>query len=200
MTESRKDRLRHVLRYRQNDLTVILENVADPHNIFAVMRSCDAVGISEIYVINTSDILFSQWGEKSSSSARKWIIVHHFQDIKTCMEAVRKKYQQVASTHLAEGSKSLYDIDFTLPTALAFGNERKGLSKEILAYCDFNYTIPQIGMISSLNISVACAVSIYEGYRQKEIVGHYDKIKLSDTEMTELKAYWNEERFDEKLT
>ncbi len=196
MTENRKERLKKVLRYRQNDLSVVLENVSDPHNISAVMRTCDAVGISELFIINTYSKLHKEWGEKSSSSARKWIVAHQYTDIKTCIEDVRKKYKQLYCTHLSEGSKSLYELHLTEPTALVFGNERKGLSKEIVSYCDGNFTIPQYGMIQSLNISVACAVSVYEALRQKTIANHYEQYKLTTEETNALKVYWHEERYD----
>jgi tRNA (guanosine-2'-O-)-methyltransferase len=190
MTDAREKRIQDVLRYRQNDLTVVLENVSDPHNIAAVLRSCDAVGIMEVYVLNTKEQIQRKWDAQTSSSAAKWMKTHQFFDIKTCFEEVRKKYKQIFSTHLSASPKSIYELDLTPPTALVFGNERSGLSDEVLSYCDGNFIIPQVGMISSLNISVACAVSIYEGYRQKNKAGHYDYFKLPQTDETMLREYW----------
>jgi tRNA (guanosine-2'-O-)-methyltransferase len=189
MTEQREQKVNHVLRYRQNDLTVVLENVFDPHNISAVMRSCDAVGIMEIFVVNT---LFphKKYGPRSSSSADKWMMVHQFTDIETCMKAVRAKYQKVYSTHLSTDSKSIYDLNLTESVALVFGNERKGLSQAMLDLCDGNFLIPQVGMITSLNISVACAVSIYEAFRQKQVAGHYQQKKVNAAEQQALMHFW----------
>ena len=190
MTNQRKQRIEAVLNKRQNDLTVILENVFDPHNISAVMRSCDAVGVKEIYVLNTKIPRHKKWGSRSSSSAAKWMIVHQFDDVPGCFNTVRKKYNNIYTTFLGQDSKSLYDLNFIEPFALVFGNEHEGVSEEIRKQADGNFIIPQVGMITSLNISVACAVSLYEAYRQKSLAGHYKQQKLSTEEYRTLYEKW----------
>lgn len=195
MTPQRRDRLQHVLQHRQIDLCVVLENVHDPHNISAVMRSCDAVGIMEIFVINTTIPRHKKFGRRSSSSASKWIKVHQYTDLAACMHEVASRYHQILCTHLNESAKSLYELPLTLPTALVFGNEHHGVSEEMLGYCTGNFIIPQVGMIQSLNISVACAVSIYEAFRQKLIAGHYAQQSLSEAQASSLVQYWHEDRF-----
>lgn len=190
MTDERKKRIDNVLLKRQNDLTVILENVNDPHNISAVMRSCDAVGITEIFVLNTVIPKHQRFDPKTSSSALKWMKVHQFTDVATCMKEVKSRYKKIYSTHLNEESKDMYSLNLTEPVALVFGNERVGITQETLAFCDANFIIPQVGMIQSLNISVACAVTIYEAYRQKTLAGHYEQKKLNPTEEKSLKDYW----------
>jgi tRNA (guanosine-2'-O-)-methyltransferase len=190
MTPEREARIKAVLDHRQPDLTVIMENVTDPHNISAVMRSCDAVGIQEIYILNTKIPVHRKWGKKSSSSASKWLTIHQFDHAGDCMNAVRNKYDRILTTCLSDDAVRLYDIDFTLKTALVFGNEHDGVSEEIRALADGNYVIPQAGMIRSLNISVACAVSIYEAYRQKEKAGHYQSVRLEDRLYQELFREW----------
>jgi tRNA (guanosine-2'-O-)-methyltransferase len=178
MTPERKKRLIDVLYKRQNDLTVVLENVFDPHNISAVMRTCDAVGIQEIYVLNTKIPPHKKWGSRSSSSAAKWLTIHQLNDTKGCIEMLRKKYEKIYTTHLAHNSINLHEIDFTQSIALIFGNEHAGVSEEWRTHADGNFIIPQVGIIRSLNISVACAVTLYEAFRQKEKAGHYTKQKL----------------------
>jgi tRNA (guanosine-2'-O-)-methyltransferase len=190
MTNERRQKIEAVLSKRQNDLTVVLENVFDPHNISAVMRSCDAVGIQEIYVLTTKVPRHEKWGTRSSSSADKWLTVHQYDDTKTCFEAIRKKYDMVLTTHLATDSVSLYDTDLTKSVALVFGNEHAGISDEVRALGDGNFIIPQMGMIQSLNISVACAVSVYEAYRQKMVKGHYNQQKLASEEYFSLSKQW----------
>ena len=190
MTNERRQKIEAVLSKRQNDLTVVLENVFDPHNISAVMRSCDAVGIQEIYVLTTKVPRHEKWGTRSSSSADKWLTVHQYDDTKTCFEAVRKRYDMVLTTHLATDSVSLYDTDLTKSIALVFGNEHAGISDEVRALGDGNFIIPQMGMIQSLNISVACAVSVYEAYRQKMVKGHYNQRKLAAEEYFSLSKQW----------
>lgn len=190
MTPERRNRIKHVLAHRQNDLTVVLENVFDPHNISAVMRSCDAIGIQEIYVLNTKIPRHEKWGSRSSSSAAKWVTVHQFEDIQACMTALRQRYERILTTHLASDAVSLYELDLTKSTALVFGNEHAGVSDEFRQLADGNFIVPQVGMIRSLNISVACAVSLYEALRQKTNAGHYENLKLTSNEYQNLSKQW----------
>jgi tRNA (guanosine-2'-O-)-methyltransferase len=190
MTTERQKKIESVLAKRQNNLTVVLENVFDPHNISAVMRSCDAVGIMEIYVLNTKIPRHTKWGERSSSSAHKWLTVHQHTDIVECLQELKKKYEKIFTTHLSSDAVSLYEVDLTENVALVFGNEHDGVSEELRNLCDGNFIIPQVGMIRSLNISVACAVTLYEAFRQKQKAGHYQKQKLTDKEYTSLSNEW----------
>jgi len=163
---------------RQPDLTVVLENVFDPHNISAVMRTCDAVGVQEIYILNTKIPRHKKFGSRSSSSAAKWLTIHAFEDVERCFEAIRRRYDRILTTNLGDESTGLYQLDLTCSTALVFGNEHTGVSDEIRTKADGNFLIPQVGVIQSLNISVACAVTLYEAFRQKEIAGHYSRADL----------------------
>lgn len=190
MTPERSAKLLQVLSRRQPNLTVVMENVNDPHNISAVMRTCEAVGIQDIYVLTTKIHPHRKFGARSSSSAAKWLTVHQFTDTKECMDALRLQYSQVFTTHLAAGSVGLYEIDFTKSTALVFGNEHDGVSEEIRLLADGNFIIPQVGIIQSLNISVACAVSIYEAFRQKNLAGHYAQPSLPAERQAGLMKQW----------
>ena len=190
MTNERRQKIESVLSKRQNDITVVLENVFDPHNISAVMRSCDAVGIQEIYVLNSKIPRHKKWGARSSSSAAKWLTIHQYEDVEECLAALRKKYEIILTTHLSSDAVSLYNLDLTKSIALVFGNEHSGVSDEVRALSDGNFIIPQLGMIRSLNISVACAVTLYEAFRQKQLAGHFDRLKLSGEEYSELSKQW----------
>jgi tRNA (guanosine-2'-O-)-methyltransferase len=190
MTDERRQKIESVLFNRQNDLTIVLENVFDPHNISAVMRSCDAAGIQEIYVLNTKIPRHKKWGARSSSSAAKWLTVHQFDNTEECFTALRKKYPTILTTHLSDDAVSLFKLDLTKPVALVFGNEHSGVSNEIIELADGNFVIPQVGMIRSLNISVACAVTLYEAFRQKQGAGHYRQQKLSKEEYSSLFNQW----------
>lgn len=176
VTPERAEKIQRLAANRQRSLTIILENVHDPHNLGAVLRTCDSVGIHEIYALYTveSKYKLKSWtGHRSSSGAKKWVQVHYFDDVTECFEAVRKKYDLVFGTHLSESTKSLYELDLTKSVALLFGNEHRGVSAESLENLDGNFLIPQVGMTKSLNISVACAVSLYEAKRQRMAAGMY---------------------------
>lgn len=190
MTPERNKRLTDVLNKRQPDLTVVLENVFDPHNISAVMRTCDAVGIQDIYILNTKIPKHKKWGERSSSSAAKWLSIHQFDDAGLCFKVLRKNYKRIFTTHLSSDAVSLHQLDLTEPVALVFGNEHSGVSEEIIALADGNFIIPQVGIIQSLNISVACAVSVYEAFRQKNNAGHYAQPKITGERLEILRNTW----------
>ena len=190
MTPERTEKLLKVLKHRQANLSIVMENVQDPHNISAVMRTCDAVGIQDLYILNTKIPRHEKFGAKSSSSAAKWLTLHQFEDVASCFAELRSKYSKILTTHLSTDAVGLYEIDFTQSIALVFGNEHDGVSDDVRALADGNFIIPQMGIIQSLNISVACAVTIYEAYRQKNIAGHYSSIALPETRLTTLMHEW----------
>jgi len=192
MTPERTEKLTRVLSHRQPDLTVVLENVFDPHNISAVMRTCDAVGVQEIFILNTKLPRHKKFGARSSSSAAKWLTVHQFEDTEACFSEIKLRYERILTTHLGESSVGLYQLDLTRPTALVFGNEHSGVSEEIRALADGNFLIPQVGIIQSLNISVACAVTLYEAYRQKEQASHYQRSDLDSAFKRTVWADWSD--------
>ena len=190
MTPERRQKLISVLNKRQSNIAVVLENVFDPHNISAVMRTCDAVGVQDIYVLNTKIPPHKKWGAKSSSSAAKWLTVHQYDNASACFSSLRKCYSTILTTHLSSDAISLHNIDFTKSIALVFGNEHEGVSEEIRKLADGNFVIPQVGIIRSLNISVACAVTLYEAFRQKNQAGHYNQNKLDDVKIKSLLEEW----------
>lgn len=167
-----------------------MENVFDPHNISAVFRTCDAVGIQDVYILNTKIPRHKKWGSRSSSSADKWLTIHQFDDAGECFRKLRKTYTRILTTHLSSDALSLHEIDFTEPLALVFGNEHSGVSEEIRELADGNFVIPQVGIIRSLNISVACAVTLYEAFRQKINAEHYKQPKLSLDQLNSLRKDW----------
>lgn len=195
MSPSREQKLRAAIRQTQPDLTVVLENIFDPLNISAVMRTCDAVGVREIFAVYTKAYLDKRGlilGKRTSGGVFKWTDVYVFESLEECMRRVRARYGRVLATMPGEGSKSLYELDLSEPTALLFGNEDEGISAEALALCDGRFTIPQAGFAESLNISVACAVTLYEAYRQRHTKGWYtDAPKLDDTQQAQLLERWS---------
>ena len=188
MNPKRLELFKSVVSRRQSNLTVILEDVHDSHNVGAILRTCDSVGIQEVYVLESNHLKQRiVLGKKSSAGSRKWVTVHFFTDQKACFKAVRAKYDSIWCTHLGTESKTIHAMDFTGSIALLFGNEHSGVSKESLADCDGNFLIPQAGMSKSLNVSVACAITLYEAYRQRMEKGFYDTHPpLSEVEQADL--------------
>jgi tRNA (guanosine-2'-O-)-methyltransferase len=187
----RIEKVAKVLANKQIGLTVVLENIHDPHNIMAVMRSCDAVGIYEIHIIET---VARTWdpriGKNSSAGAKKWVKQNYYQSVDECYNQLRLEEKKILTTHMAEDSKNLYELDLTQNVALVFGNEHNGISEEALEKADGNFLIPQYGMIQSLNISVACAISVFEAGRQRLAAKMYDKPQFTDAEYNHLQEEW----------
>lgn len=202
MTPRRKAKFEDTVARRQFDLTVILENVFDQHNLGAVLRSCDSVGLHEIFVLyneRNRQKEYLQLGKKTTAGTRKWIDVHYYTDTAACFEAVRQHYDHIYATHLGMAATDLYEIDFTQKVALLFGNEKNGLTEEAVRHADGNFIIPQMGMAESLNISVACAVSLYEAYRQRNLQGRYDPVDLEEPRRADLLGKYME-RADSRST
>lgn len=191
ITPERAARLRAVLEKRQPGLTVVFENVHDPHNISAVLRSCDAVGVLEAHGIYNGRTTFPELGAKSSASARKWVDVHLHDTVDDCYAVLRKQGFRIYTTHMSGDAVSLFDLDLTHPIALVFGNEHDGVSEEARLLADGNFLIPQVGLIQSLNISVACAVSLYEAYRQRTNAGMYDTPQMAEATINDRLADWS---------
>ncbi|MBV6438610.1 MAG: RNA methyltransferase [Haliscomenobacteraceae bacterium CHB4] len=195
MQPSREQKLRSVIRQSQPDLTVVLENIFDPLNISAVLRSCDAVGVREIFVIYTKKYLDKRGlvlGKRTSGGTFKWIDVYFFEDLEACFVRVKERYGRILAT-LPPGKEvpSLYAHDLSQPTALLFGNEDEGVSAEALAFADGSFTIPQSGFAESLNISVACAVTLFEAKRQRAEKGFYDENpRLTPQQQDQLFERW----------
>ncbi len=190
MTPERSSKMDKVLNARQQDITVVLENIEDPRNIAAIMRSCDAVGIQDIYLIHNREKRPRKYGFLSARSAEKWVSLHHFDSVQTCVQQLRQQYDIILTTKLGTGAVNLYELDLTQRVALVFGNERHGISEELSALADGNFMVPQAGMIQSLNISVAVAVSIYEAFRQKTLAGHYLRPGLPEERRNRLWTAW----------
>ena len=188
-TDQRLARLTEVLRHRQPDLTVVMENIHDPHNVSAMLRSCDAVGVLGVHLVYTQES-FPDIGVKSSASARKWVERTSHRSVADCYAQLRRDGHAVYATRLDPNAKSLYDLDLTKPTAFVFGNEHRGVSDEASSQADGTVMIPMLGMIQSLNVSVACAVTLFEAARQRLRSGGYESPKLSEKDLERLLKVW----------
>jgi len=188
--ERRAEKLRRALSLRQPDLTVVLENIHDPHNVSAILRSCDAVGVLRVELLYNIE-KFPRIGRKSSSSANKWLDCRRHTSVADCYAALRNEGFRVYATRLGGSAASLYDLELSRPSALVFGNEHRGVSAEAAEMADGNFSIPMVGMIQSLNVSVAAAVSLYEAHRQRLAAGTYRKTALGEDELARLYDDWS---------
>lgn len=184
MTPKRFTRLKEVVERRQKFFTVVLENIHDPHNVSAILRTADAVGIDKVYLIYNSS-KFPKIGKVSSASAKKWVELEKYSNVKDCFSELKKKKYKIFSTGISSQLKSrtLFELDLTGKTAIVLGNEHSGVSEEALKSADKNFIIPMYGMVQSLNVSVAAAICFYEALRQREIRGMYVKSRYTKKEL-----------------
>ncbi|OGU56730.1 MAG: RNA methyltransferase [Ignavibacteria bacterium RBG_13_36_8] len=188
-TEKRLEKITSVIKSQQHSLGVILENIHDPHNVSAIFRTCDAVGVPKVGLLYTKES-FPQLSKISSSSAVKWIGKEKFDNTKNCFSYYHGKGFKIFSSLLSERAVNLYDIDLTQKIAFVFGNENRGVSEEAAELADNVFYIPMRGMIQSLNVSVAAAVTLYEAQRQRALKGMYEKSELSEEEIEKLIDEW----------
>jgi tRNA (guanosine-2'-O-)-methyltransferase len=190
-TERRNRRVSSVLARRQPDLTIVIEDIHDPHNASAMLRSCDGVGVQRVHLVYNVDTPPKKaFARTSSGSAAKWVDIDVHGSIAACYETLRGDGFRILATAVSPESQSIYDIDLAQPVALVFGNEMRGLSEEAIALADGGVKIPMMGMVQSLNVSVACAVCLYEAYRQRREAGAYDSSKLDAASIDRLEADW----------
>lgn len=190
-TSRRHERVRSVLTRRQPTLAVVLEDVHDPHNASAVLRSCDATGVLDVHLVYVhEEPPRKAFHRTTSASAAKWVRTHFHESIDSCYGALRARGFRILATALREETHDLYRVNLTDPVALVFGNEKRGVSDQGVDLADGTVGIPMQGMVESLNISVACAVSLYEAMRQRTAAGMYGTPQLSVEEMTSLEEEW----------
>lgn len=182
-------RMENALRQRQQDLTVILANIHDPHNVSAIYRSCDAFGVAKVHLYYTNTP-FPALGLKSSASARKWVETERHKNADEMFSSLHGQGIRILATSFSERSKSLWDWDFLLPTAIIFGNEHSGVERELVERADGELSIPMHGLIQSLNVSVAAAVVLAEAARQREKAGYYEKSRMPEEAFRAKLAQW----------
>jgi tRNA (guanosine-2'-O-)-methyltransferase len=188
-TEKRIGKIKWVLSKRQPSLHLVLENIHDPHNVSAIFRTCDAAGIPKVSLVYNVE-KFPKIGKKSSASAFKWIEREKYISVDECFNQLKKEKFKIYSSSLNADSKSLYELNFTKKSAIVFGNEHRGLSKEAEEMADEKFYIPMFGMVQSLNVSVSAAITIYESLRQRSLKGFYEKSELSKKDLKKLLNEW----------
>lgn len=190
-TVRRVNRLESVIEQRQPTLTVVLEDVYNPHNTSAVLRSCDAVGVLDVHLVYAKQQPPEEsFGRTTSASAAKWLNLHWHDSIEDCFAVLKQQGFTILATALQEESREIYDEDLSEPTALVFGNEKVGVSPEGLAAADGTIYIPMHGIVESLNISVSCAVTLYEAMRQRRARNMYTDPQIEATTREEMLGEW----------
>jgi len=174
MTDQRRQKIDSVLAHRQPDLTVLAERLYKPRNFSAIVRTCDAVGINELHAI----------------PGEKWMRVHAHDDLDSACRHLKGRGFQLVAAHLSDKATDYRELDYTVPTALVVGTELFGVSETALALSDQQVMIPMKGMTQSLNVSVACAIVLYEAMRQREAAGLFGSRRLDRETLEEQRFEW----------
>lgn len=184
----RYQRIKQVLDKRQPDLAVLTEDVHKPHNLSAIIRTCDAVGILNVHAVNqTSEFpTFSQVAQGSE----KWINLQIHPDITTAIQILKQNQFQVYAAHLSDQAIDYRSLDYTQPTAILMGAEKWGVSETAATLADGHLIIPMMGMVQSLNVSVAAAVILFEAQRQRLGAGLYEQVRLDSALYNQLLFEW----------
>jgi tRNA (guanosine-2'-O-)-methyltransferase len=169
MTPEREEKVNGVAERRFADLEVILENVDDPHNIGAILRTCDAVGVGHVHLVYTKGKppRMGELKTNSAASAAKWLTISKWEALDACLAELRTRGRKLYVTTLSDTGKPQWETDLAAPCVVAMGNEHDGASPELIAAADGIITIPMRGMVQSLNVSVATAVILEDALRQR---------------------------------
>ncbi len=190
-TEERRARIERVLSQRQPDLTLVLANIHDPHNVSAIYRSCDAFGVPEVHLYYT-DTPFPVLARKTSASARKWVDSVRHSDKASLFAVLKGQGMQILATACSPTAKPLSEWDLSKPTAIIMGNEHSGVAPELADGIDGEVYIPMRGMIQSFNVSVAAAILLGEASRQRDLKGMYEETSYSQEEYEAKVSAWLE--------
>ena len=162
----RFQRIKNVLNSRIGDLTVLIEGVNKPHNLSAIIRTCDAAGVFQAnFICDNSKV---KTFNSTAQGSQKWVKLRNHESYSKAINTLRKEGFKLYGTSLNENSIDYRDLDFTKNTCFVLGAEKWGLSKELIAQVDESIYIPMNGMVQSLNVSVAGAILLFEAIRQRK--------------------------------
>lgn len=177
-SSERNKRIIDLLNKRQKDLTVFMDEVHKPHNLAAIVRTCDAVGIGEVHAVYPEAGIKECRGTAMGSS--RWVTTHTHKNLDTGIAQIKSQGKQVLAAHFSNEAVDFREIDYTQPTAILVGSELFGVSDEAATLADNHIIVPMLGMVQSLNVSVAAAIILYEAQRQREQAGMYKQRQLED--------------------
>jgi len=187
VTDERREKVDRVLECRQPDLTVLMDRVRKPHNFSAVIRTSDAAGLYEIHAIAASGCLPTI--SHTSQGAENWVRVQRHDNAEDAVRAIRNRGMKLVAASLSKQSVDFREYDYTRPTAIVLGTEYSGVSPELLEHVESEICIPMLGMTRSFNVSVACAIILFEAQRQRVNAGYFDRRRLDFAE-------WHRTRFE----
>lgn len=188
LTGERQKKIHKVATERCFDFVPVLENIYDRGNASAVMRSAEALGFAQVHMIELGE-KFKE-SQRTTAGADKWTEVKKWKSTAECVQELKRQGKQIVVTHLSDTSKPISEVDFSKPTALVLGNEKDGVSPEIVQAADHCVLLPMVGFVQSYNISVAAALCFYQAFEdRKRRMGR--TASVSEAEVEILKAIYS---------
>jgi|GEM_PF-213690 len=185
LTEERKQRIEEILAHRTYSVATVVEGLVNTGNVSAVMRTAEGLGFQPFHIV-AGDASFKH-SKRTTQGAQKWLDVSMWESPVECAASLRTSGYQIVVTHLAEDAVPLGDLDLTRRSAIVFGNERSGVSQEMLSEADVTCIIPSPGFIQSYNISVAAAMTLYAAHAAR-LRAYGSNGDLSDEDRNRLRA------------
>ena len=196
MLPDRFNKIKKILTQRQPDLTVLLEDVEKPHNLAAIARTCDAVGIDEIHAVTSIKAL--RLSQMAAGGIRRWVTLNKYKTTEAAFENIKSQGMQLVVTHLSDNTIDYKDIDYTKPTAIIAGSEYEGVSDYAIEHADHCIAIPMLGMVQSLNVSVAMSIILYEALDQRKKAGMYDESRMNADKYKKKLFEWTQPRVSQR--
>ena len=188
ITRERLKRMLEVLKKRQPDLTVVLERLKNPHNISAILRTCDAVGIQYVHIVEESGVVAVS--KNVSRGSAQWLDISFYDDSLKCIQRLKHQGFKIYVTAIGPGAVDFREVDYTVPCAIVVGTELEGVSGEMIARADELIVIPMAGFVQSFNVSVAAAIVLYEAFKQRDTKGMYNIERISPKEKRRILERW----------
>ena len=188
MQNLRNKKIIELLNLRQKDITVFMDEVHKPHNLAAIVRTCDAVGIGEVHAVYPKNMIKECHGTAMGSN--RWVTTRTHDNLESGFEKLKSEGKQILAAHFSEKAIDFRSIDYTKPTAILVGSEKFGVSSKAADLADKHIIVPMLGMVQSLNVSVAAAIILYEAQRQREVSGMYKERQLNDDLCERLRFEW----------
>ncbi|XP_022850748.1 uncharacterized protein LOC111372608 isoform X1 [Olea europaea var. sylvestris] len=182
--ETRKDRFLNVVNNRSYSVCLVVEGLSDFGNVSAAFRSADALGLQSVHVVSRDGSKRYKDNRHVSMGAEKWLDIELWNSTKECFEILKSRGYRIATTHLGMDAVSLYDVDWSCPTAIVVGNEHRGISNEALDLSDLHCSIPMRGMVDSFNVSVAAGLLMHHAVYDRNLrMGCHGDLTLEERQI-----------------
>lgn len=186
ISENKKDKMLSVVENRTNYITVVLEDVFQPHNASAILRSADIFGIQNVHVVEA--LYKFKPVSTIAMGATKWLDIHRYANVTDSIKELKKQGYRIVATTPHTNSYELPTLPLNCKTALIFGSEQTGLSQEAMSQADMFVKIPMYGFAESFNVSVSAALCLYDVMTR--LHGSDYAWRLSDEEKQDIVLQW----------